>query len=133
MNAMSRPAGAVSRRGVGRVLGSVRGAVLLILVLPLLLASCFVESQPGIVIWNDMSDPVDIVYLKDGEMPGGRLEPGVTKTFPFDLSQPGRTEDESCTTADIVARSLDGKVIAIMPPPLCIKVTSRQLSYWLVH
>ncbi len=133
MKAWSRSPGSGCKPRVGHALGWARGATLAMLVLPLLLASCFVERQPGIVIWNDMSDPVEIVYLKDGEMQGGRLEPGVTKTFAFDLSQPGRRDQESCTTADIVARSLDGKVIARMPPPICIKDTSWQLSYWLVH
>ncbi len=83
------------------------------------------------VLWNDLSAPVEIVYLKNGEMAGGRLEPGSTRTFAFDLIQWGVSDKDSCTTADIIARSLDGQVIARVPAPRCID-KSVQLSDWLV-
>ncbi len=101
------------------------------LLVSLLLAACVLERQEGLHIRSDLTDPVDIVYLKDGEIPGGRLEPGMTTTFPFDLVQWGKSEKESCTTADVVARSLDGSVIARIPPPMCLGQALR-LSDWLV-
>jgi hypothetical protein len=106
-------------------------STMLALLLALLLTSCVLERQPGVIIRSDLADPVEIVYLKDGEMQGGRLEPGASMAFPFDLVHWGASEKESCTTADIVARSLDGTVIARIPPPQCIGQGLR-LSDWLV-
>jgi hypothetical protein len=103
----------------------------LIVVLPFLLGACIQERPQGVIIGNDLVDPVEIVYLKNGEMNGGRLDPAATKVFPFDLYRPGVTDKESCTTADIVARSLDGEVVARVPPPRCIDSNIR-LSDWVV-
>ena len=83
------------------------------------------------MIWSDLSEPVEIVYLKNGEMAGGRLDPGSSKTFAFDLIQWGVSDKESCTTADILARSLGGQVIARLSAPRCID-QSIQLSDWLL-
>jgi hypothetical protein len=44
-----------------------------------------------VIIRSDLTEPVEIVYLKDGEMDGGRLEPGATRIFTFDLYHPGVT------------------------------------------
>jgi hypothetical protein len=111
--------------------GSSVGAALLLVILPILLGACIEERPLGVIIRSDLTEPVEIVYLKDGEMDGGRLEPGATRIFTFDLYHPGVTDKESCTTADIVARSLDGKVVARIPPPRCID-TSTRLSDWQV-
>ncbi len=103
----------------------------MMLVLPLLLAGCIIERPVGVTIRSDLSDPVEIVYLKDGEMPGGRLEPGATRTFSFDLVRWGVPADASCTTGDIIARSLDGHLVARIPPPVCVERAIR-LSDWVV-
>ena len=95
-------------------------ATLLAATLSFLLGGCILEHAQGVVIRNDLVDPVEIVYVKDVEIDGGRLEPADSKIFPFDLYRPGVTDKESCTTGEIVARSLDGKVVAHVPPPRCI-------------
>ena len=84
------------------------------LALPLLLAACIEEPATGVNIENDLPTPVEIVYLKGGGMPGGRLEPARSRTFVFGLS-----DQQTCTTADIVARSAGGTVVARIPAPVC--------------
>jgi hypothetical protein len=97
----------------------------------LVLVGCIREGPQGVPITNDLSDRVEIVYLKNGETSGGTLEPGAERIFPFDLLQWGVSERDSCTTADLVARTVDGQVVARMPPPVCINKGIR-LSNWLV-
>ena len=114
-----------ARRSLGR------RAALTLALLPFLLGACIEERAHGVTISSDLAEPVEIVYLKDGEMDGGRLEPGTTRIFPFDLYRPGIPDGRSCTTFDIVARSLDGKVVARIPPPRCIDI-NVDLSDWVV-
>jgi hypothetical protein len=107
--------GAIRRAVPGRRLGACLLAVTCITVL----AGCIVERPPGIAISNDLVEPVEITYPGDPAIPAVRLDPAETKTFTFGLGGPGIASDDACTSADIVATSLDGRVLARIPPPIC--------------
>jgi len=126
MRILSRLGRLAWNSGAGRRSRSSRCLVLLLLALPLLVGACIEEQATGVNIQNDLPNPVEIVYLKDQETPGGRLEPTRSRTFTFDLS-----DEHQCTTADIVARSLDGTVLARIPAPVC-RDRAFRLSDWLV-
>jgi hypothetical protein len=80
--------------------------------------------RPGIRIINDLREPVEIVYLEEPEVVAGRLGTGLGDdreafNFGIDLAPDATPGTTPCTTTDIVARALDGRVLARVPPPAC--------------
>jgi hypothetical protein len=78
----------------------------------------------GIEVVNDLGIPVEIAYLAEPEVMAGRLgteEGDDREVFDFGLNaNPSAPPSQMyCTTADIIARSLDGRVLARIPPPAC--------------
>ena len=101
-----------------------RGIALTLLACAVLLGGCDLDRAWRIVIENDLGEPVEIVYLADPEFVAGRLGTGERDRavdFDFGLKRaPGAAPGTGpCTTADIVARALDGRVLARIPPPVC--------------
>lgn len=103
---------------------SVRLTTFVVLALTLVLTGCFEEPPYGAIITNDLASDVEIVYLKAVSTAGVRLKPNETRIFTFDLS-----DEQPCSTSDVIARSLDGTVVARIPAPVCRDRSFRLSDY----
>ncbi len=115
-----------------------RGIALTLLACAVLLGGCDLHRRMGIVIENDLGEPVEIVYLADPGVVVGRLGTGERDdeadfTFGLKDADPATAGDRRCTTAEVVARALDGRVLARIPPPLCWDQSLSLSTFLVVH
>ncbi len=108
------------RRAAGR-----RWAIAIVAAVALLVAACGPDSGiRGIVITNSTEEIVRVTYVVDGverhlegERYGDTVRDGNSAVYEFDLFD--AYNSKRCTTGDIVVRTLKGREVKRLPPPVC--------------
>ncbi len=99
--------------------------VAIVAIVALLVAACQPDpARMGVGFINTMEESVRITYVIDGverhlegEAEGDTIPAGSSSAFELDLFDDGNPAH--CSTGDIVVRTLKGREIKRLPPPVC--------------